>query len=42
MAAIWRMTFDRHAPIPSEAFLQAHIDLVFHGVLTAEGNETGP
>jgi AcrR family transcriptional regulator len=41
MAAIWRMTFDRHAPISCKAFLEAHIDLVFHGVLAAEKNETG-
>jgi AcrR family transcriptional regulator len=33
MAAIWRMTFDRHAPIPAEAFLAAHLDLVFDGLL---------
>jgi AcrR family transcriptional regulator len=33
MAAIWRMTFDRYAPISSEAFLAAHLDLVFHGLL---------
>lgn len=34
MAAIWRMTFERHAPISSEAFLAAHIDLVLNGLLT--------
>jgi AcrR family transcriptional regulator len=33
MAAVWRMTFDKHAPIPAEAFLAAHLDLVFDGVL---------
>ena len=33
MAAIWRMTFNRHAPISSEAFLAAHLDLVFNGLL---------
>lgn len=33
MAAIWRMTFDRHAPISGEAFLAAHLDLVFNGLL---------
>jgi len=33
MAAIWRMTFDRHAPISGEAFLAAHMDLVFNGLL---------
>ena len=36
MAAIWRMTFDKHAHISSEAFLEAHIDLVLHGLLTAD------
>jgi AcrR family transcriptional regulator len=33
MAAVWRMTFDRHAPISTEAFIQAHLDLVFDGLL---------
>jgi AcrR family transcriptional regulator len=33
MAAVWRMTFDKHAPIPAEAFLAAHLDLVFDGLL---------
>jgi AcrR family transcriptional regulator len=33
MAAIWRTTFDRHAPVSGEAFLAAHLDLVFHGLL---------
>jgi AcrR family transcriptional regulator len=33
MAAIWRMTFDKHAPILPEQFLAAHLDLVFDGVL---------
>ncbi|HEV2559237.1 MAG TPA: TetR/AcrR family transcriptional regulator [Microvirga sp.] len=37
MAAIWRMTFDRYAPVSAEAFLEAHIDLVFNGLLTPEG-----
>jgi hypothetical protein len=36
MAAIWRMTFDRHAPIDPEVFLAAHLDLVFNGVLEPE------
>ncbi len=39
MAAIWRMTFDKHAHISSEAFLEAHIDLVLHGLLTADQGE---
>ena len=39
MAAIWRMTFDKHAHISSEAFLEAHIDLVLHGLLTADQSE---
>jgi AcrR family transcriptional regulator len=34
MAAIWRITFERHAPIAPEAFLAAHLDLVFDGLLT--------
>jgi hypothetical protein len=37
MAAIWRMTFQRHAPIAEGAFLAAHLDLVFAGLLTEEG-----
>lgn len=36
MAAVWRMTFDRHAPISAEAFLAAHLDLVFDGLLEPE------
>jgi AcrR family transcriptional regulator len=40
MAAIWRMTFDKHSHISSEAFLEAHIDLVLHGLLTADQGET--
>lgn len=34
MAAVWGMTFERHAPIPPEAFHAAHVDLVFNGLLT--------
>ena len=41
MAAIWGMTFDRHAPISSEAFLAAHLDLVFNGLLTPESCGNG-
>lgn len=33
MAALWRMTFDRHAHIDAEAFLAAHLDLVCDGLL---------
>jgi AcrR family transcriptional regulator len=36
MAAIWRMTFDRHAPISREAFLAAHLDLVLNGLLNPD------
>jgi AcrR family transcriptional regulator len=36
MAASWRMTFDRYAHISSEAFLDAHIDVVFNGLLTPD------
>jgi AcrR family transcriptional regulator len=41
MAAIWRMTFDRHAPISAEAFLAAHLDLVFNGLLKLDTNKAG-
>src|SRR5215212_5580817 len=41
MAAIWRMTFDRHAHISADAFLQAHMDLVFNGLLTPEPKPGG-
>jgi AcrR family transcriptional regulator len=41
MAAIWRMTFDRYAHISSEAFLNAHIDIVFNGLLTPEADWIG-
>jgi AcrR family transcriptional regulator len=33
MAAVWRMTFARHAPIAPEAFMAAHLDLVCDGLL---------
>jgi AcrR family transcriptional regulator len=32
MAAIWGMNFERHEPISPDAFLQAHVDLVLHGL----------
>jgi AcrR family transcriptional regulator len=32
MAAVWRMTFDRFAPIPPQDFLAAHLDLILHGI----------
>ena len=32
MAAVWRMTFDRFAPIPPEDFLAAYLDLIHHGI----------
>lgn len=35
MAALWRMTFERHAPIAPDAFVEAHLDLVLNGLLTA-------
>lgn len=35
MAAVWRIVFDRHAPISTERFLAAHRDLVFDGLLTS-------
>jgi AcrR family transcriptional regulator len=31
MAAVWKMTFDRYEPIPTEAFFLAHMDL-FDGI----------
>ena len=33
MAALWKMAFDRVAPLDLEAFAEAHIDLVLHGLL---------
>lgn len=33
MAAVWRTTFARHAPIAPEAFMAAHLDLVCDGLL---------
>jgi len=38
MAAIWRMTFDQYSHISSEAFLDAHIDVVFNGLLTPDAD----
>lgn len=40
MAAIWRMTFERHAQISSEAFLAAHLDLVCNGLLNVDAPKT--
>jgi AcrR family transcriptional regulator len=34
MAAVWRITFEPHDPIPPERFLDAHLDLVMNGLLT--------
>jgi AcrR family transcriptional regulator len=36
MAAIWRMTFEPFDPVPPERFLEAHIDLVLHGLMERE------
>ncbi len=33
MAAVWRMTFDRHAPVAPEAFMASHIDLICEGIM---------
>ena len=41
MAAIWRITFDRYAPIDGEAFLAAHLDLVFNGLLKRDSAGLG-
>jgi hypothetical protein len=41
MAAIWRLSFERHAPIPPQAFLAAHCDLVFDGLLVPESEDAG-
>lgn len=32
MAAVWKMTFDKVQPIPNEAFLAAHLELVLGGL----------
>jgi AcrR family transcriptional regulator len=36
MAAVWRMTFDRVAPIGIDQFMAAHIDLIRQGLLKAD------
>lgn len=36
MSSIWQMIFAKDAPIPPEAFLAAHVDLVIHGLLKPE------
>jgi AcrR family transcriptional regulator len=33
MAAIWGMTFQPFDPVPAERFLEAHLDLVLHGLI---------
>lgn len=37
MAAVWKMTFEPQAPIASERFVAAHIDLVLNGLRKREG-----
>lgn len=32
LAAVWKMTFDRFAPLDIESFAQAHIDLILNGL----------
>jgi AcrR family transcriptional regulator len=32
LAVFWKMNFQRHETISPEAFLQAHLDLVLHGI----------
>lgn len=33
MAILWSSHFERHESVPPEAFLQAHLDLILHGIL---------
>lgn len=33
MATIWQMVFTRVSPLDTQAFMEAHIDLVLHGIL---------
>ncbi len=37
MATIWKLTFDTIDPIETDDFLQAHIDLVLHGIWDGDG-----
>jgi hypothetical protein len=32
MAMVWKMTFDRFAPIAAERFMAAYIDLLINGL----------
>jgi AcrR family transcriptional regulator len=34
MAAVWKMTFNAHAPIATERFIAAHLDLLDRGLLS--------
>ncbi|ADZ69900.1 TetR/AcrR family transcriptional regulator [Polymorphum gilvum] len=42
LAAIWKLTFDVHAPIALERFLEAHVDLVLNGFLVSDAREARP
>ncbi len=35
LTAIYKQTFERHQPIPTDAFLNAHLDLIFGGLRAA-------
>lgn len=32
VAALWRITFESHQPIPLDVFLDAHLDVLFNGI----------
>ena len=38
MASIWQMTFQPYRPIELNDFLEAHVDLVMHGISAASGD----
>lgn len=33
MAAVWKLTFDAHDPLPLEQFIDAHLDMLLHGIM---------
>lgn len=35
-AALWRLTFEPFQPLDPEKMLEAHVDIVFHGMLAGQ------
>lgn len=42
MASVWRMTFERFEPIPTQDFFEAHLALLCHGLLGERRDQGRP